>query len=150
MLLSLCLSRACLGKMVVLTVKWQRKKTRFLTSIATFWLRSTVCARNGHPRGLCGAFPYLCPEPVLVKHRTLCPRQVRKRGDQKSGGKGATISHLIISPRFSRRALTTACKETHHSFFGVLLSLCLSRACLGKIMMVHFRIKWRVFSCLPW
>ena len=44
--LSLCLSRACLGKMMAFSIKWQRKKTRFPVPIPEVGIRSETPAQK--------------------------------------------------------------------------------------------------------
>ena len=127
--------------MVVLTVKWQRKKKDAFPYLDRDVLASQHCVRAKRtPPGSLRGVSLLLSRVCLGKASYSMP--------QTSEKKGATISHLIISPRFSRRALTTACKETHHPFFGVLLSLCLSRACLGKNYDGAFSYKMACFLML--
>ena len=63
--LSLCLSRACLGKMMAFSIKWQRKKTRFHLPIPEVGIRSETPAQKNI--FLFNIFSYVCPEPVLAK-----------------------------------------------------------------------------------
>jgi hypothetical protein len=88
---------------------------------------ANACLRENGP--FLVSFPYVCPEPVLVK----C---------SFSYIYGSKRPFLLSSPEASCDqspiAATDHPKETHHSLFEV--SLCLSRACLGKKM--HFIYKW--------
>jgi hypothetical protein len=89
----------------------------------------TLPAEN--KRASFSAFPHVCPEPVLAKRSRLYMRMTQQRGCW-----GAVPEHG--QHRFVPNEQLPGLRNTP-LFFE--FSLCLSRACLGKMM--HFIYKWR-------
>ena len=93
-------------------------------------------------------FPYVCPEPVLVKSSVLCTNGLKK-GFSAPGHAlialrvGVSRHHVILVQFHS--VLRPATYERRHSFFE--FCLCLSRACLGKLIGIYMqRAQKRRFS----
>ena len=62
------LSRACLGQMIIRTIKWHCKNGRFLFLPGDVDVRAVGPDHTLHKTpSFLSAFPHVCPEPVLVK-----------------------------------------------------------------------------------
>ena len=74
---SLCLSRACLGKKMNFSIEWRKKGRRFSHHVPHRHLEHRhaaigtggACKKTHHLFFEC--FPYVCPEPVLIKRSFL-------------------------------------------------------------------------------
>ena len=155
--LCLCLSRACLGKRSVLGIKWRKNsvflshlyiKTNILPRQARDKHRETsekgqvyppyrpssmsiITCRNVSLSFFVSDFPYVCPEPVLTNTRFLVVMKWRNKR------RSPHQRRVRWRPRRGAVSTTGSCRK--QLFFA--FSLCLSRACLGKMM--HFIYKWR-------
>eukprot|EP01046_Picozoa_sp_COSAG06_P008785 COSAG06_NODE_449_length_15623_cov_50.097204_3_plen_171_part_00 len=124
---SLCLSRTCLGKMIVFIYKW-RKNTVFrrATSVSDDDTSEASVSVAGRRTGLTSEDEE--EEEKLVLENLLCAdRPVRCAFSQ------AFRSH-------PHRHAAHSLARSHHALFFEF-SLCLSRACLGKMFV--FICKWR-------
>ena len=112
-----CLSRACLGKAITFSLKWRQKRSRSNPQgcqSATARPPTESCSAISHParryrkrlrwrrpvrkrRHSFLSFPYVCPEPVLVK-RSFVSIKWSKRGVFLPS-RGRTLSHRSAQHR---------------------------------------------------
>ena len=161
--LSLCLSRACLGKMSIYIYKW--RENTVLTHHSRGWTSEPVHMTSSHfflaECGEPGRIKFCIPMILAASCRTQsaerrAARRPRSQTDkvvhekterkvpemERRRRKRRSSAHTACFPFVSSGQCTFQCpckKKTHLSLFSVQLSLCLSRACLGR--MVIFCIK---------
>jgi hypothetical protein len=125
---SLCLSRACLGKIMHFIYKWL-KKCRFRTSSPSL---DRAPLRQAHPF-LSQHFPFVCPEPVLTNDRVIIQKETvvssphqRSCGSRRScllaagSGRGASVgAGCLRHGRRSCRSRGTRDGSLHLSNIGI-------------------------------
>ena len=120
-----CLSRACLGKLVVFSIKRHRKrlKMRFFTPSGAPSLSTTMCGRSRLHRSveppsdlktvLFGSFPYVCPKPVLVKRAFIYINGSKRPSDQTTLPLSVRSQARNVQAQFANQRIQTC--EMHRS-----------------------------------
>ena len=135
---SLCLSRACLGKIIVYIYKWLKKTVFHL--IERFRrdggeVCHPVWLERGLQKRLFSYFSYVCPEPCLGKCSVAgIKKDVSQRTEGITIGEPRRASSSSIGGNMRRVSLL--CRKVS----SFQLFLCLSRACLGKFRFQHCKM----------